>query len=193
MSDGDNSRVSKGGKDQLLDLSVICRLQAWCRFVENHNLSRCINMIIMIMRCYHYSYISLIIIPWVWQEVSEQGKGAVFGCSSSFFPDLQPVQVTIIVIMDDYPLRKWMDNLFMVWLRLPREVISSLHLPRDPNQTIFLNKITQPLTYRKFAESDSTPPKWPKPNHLNISQGTKTKPSQHLPRYKNQPISASPK
>ena len=51
----------------------------------------------------------------------------------------------------------------------------TVRLPSDQNQTI------------------STSPKVPKPNHLNISQGTKTNPSQHLPSSRNQTISTSPK
>ena len=51
----------------------------------------------------------------------------------------------------------------------------TVRLPSDQNQTI------------------STSPKVPKPNHLTISQGTKTNPSQHLPSSRNQTISTSPK
>ena len=60
-------------------------------------------------------------------------------------------------------------------LHMPTLQNQKVRLPSDQNQTI------------------STSPKVPKPNHLNISQGTKTNPSQHLPSSRNQTISTSPK
>ena len=52
---------------------------------------------------------------------------------------------------------------------------------------LYQNKITQPLTSPEFPESDHAPPEGLKPDHLNISRGTKTRPSLHLPRNKTKP------
>ena len=60
-----------------------------------------------------------------------------------------------------------------------------LHMASLQNQTVRLP------SYQN--QTISTSPKVPKPNHLNISQGTKTNPSQHLPSSRNQTISTSPK
>ena len=44
MSDSDDSGVSEGGKNQLLDTALVLRFQARCRLVKNHNLEMMVMM-----------------------------------------------------------------------------------------------------------------------------------------------------
>ena len=84
-----------------------------------------------------------------------------------------------------------MDNHVKVWLRLPREAIRRLHLPSDPNQTNVSRVIEtrQSLSKLNHATSYITQVSWIRPS---ASRGTKSWPSQHLPRDQIRTISTSP-